>query len=250
MKREYADWRAQADDFDAHTLPKCLRQWAGAILPAGTREYPVLECRSPDGWENACSTAGGMQITVTATANFPGNSTRSMTFLSCVSNAKPCIASRTSADFVWIGLVNQIQTWCSNQTVYAFRCDNVKISTNFWTIANMPKVIKIIVGVIVAIAAIIAAIILVVYCRWRRKKEHEEAMERTMLLRLARRVSARPSALSTMDDDASLSTMGYDASSRSSSLNSSSSSSSLLSPQFTSIQANRISAASLPPLNP
>jgi hypothetical protein len=183
-------WKMESNDFETDRLPKCLGEWSREVLPPGVDIFPILECRAPLPWTSACYAAGGMIATVIATADFSeasnSSSSRSLSFPTCFSSAKACTSSRFAADYMWTERLNQISEWCANQTNPYLVCRNVKISTNFWQVANLPKIIRIVVGVVAAVATLGLAIVVILYCRWKRKREHDNAMERTLLLKQAR----------------------------------------------------------------
>jgi hypothetical protein len=187
-------WKMESMDFETERLPRCLHEWAVETLPPNTKQYPVLECKAPLAWTSACYAAGGMVATVTATARFleansNSNATedRILTFPTCFSSNKACTSTRNAADYLWVERLNQVMAWCANQTNPYTQCSDVRLETNFWQIASLPKIIRIVIAVLVSLAVVVLIIIIIVYCRWKHKRQHDEALERTLLLKLARK---------------------------------------------------------------
>jgi len=191
MLRKYPIWRTESSDFEEETLRLCMNQWADEIVPAGVVVFPQVQCATSPSWRSACQDAGGMVATVIATADFPKSGypgyPRTLLVPTCFSTSKVCTSSRYASDYLWSDRLQLISSWCVNQTIPALQCTNVKISTNFWTVFNLPKIIRLVVGLIAAVVAVAIGIAVFCYCRYKRKLEHNKALERALLLRAARR---------------------------------------------------------------
>ena len=191
MLRNNADWRGASRLFERDVLPLCLDAWARQVLPPGSTAFPKMECSVTSHWKKACHDADGMVATVTASASFAKSAwpgvPREVSIPTCFSTAKVCTSSRYASDYLWAERLNLVSSWCANRTVPTLQCSNVQISSNFWTIYNLPKVIRIVVGILATAVALVIILVIFCWCRKKRKEEHKQALQRALLLRAARR---------------------------------------------------------------
>lgn len=201
MLRESRAWNDSNAVYEQITLQQCLDEWAGSVLPAGMTVYPTMVCEAAESWRKTCVKANGMIVEATVLADFADSegqtSTRKLKFPNCVSASKPCTQSKNSADYLWELRLEQISAWCSASINPSLQCANVKISSNFWTVASWPRVVRILIGVFVTIPSLLILTALFCYYRYKRKKQHDSALERTLLLKQARQQARQSLALQT-----------------------------------------------------